>query len=140
MNIFAKMKIAFDKRRKERKLKRLKLYLPLYCKIHGVTLGDRQGALAQTRAGDRLQAVHVPQPNYPYNIYIYSIPLNRVLGYLQEDLSEKLVKAFGENFCRDAVAENLTGEGYDYFGCNICIFDRMSYIDGEINFQALRGE
>ncbi len=124
MNIFArvkrKLKIAGIKRR----CKIADLSFPIFCKAHGVKNVNYQGALAQTRIGDRLQIVHVPLPNYPQNVYVYSIPLNRLLGYLHKRLAEKLVYAFGKHFCLDAVVENRTGgtKTYPTFGCNLRVF------------------
>lgn len=142
MQIWTNIKTKWLEWRKKRRLKRLKLYFPIYCKIHGVSNADFQGALAQSRAGDRLQVVHVPLPDYPNNVYVYSIGLNRVLGRLQNEFSQKLVRAFGANFCRDAVIENITGGApmYELMGCNICIFDSMEYMQEQTDFSALRGE
>ena len=142
MHIWTKFKTKWLAWKTQQRLKRLKLYFPIYCKIHGVSTADRQGALAQSRAGDRLQAVHIPLPDKPHNVYVYSIGLNRVLGNLQESFSKKLVKAFGPGFCRDAVIENITGGApmYELNGCNICIFNSMEYMQGETDYRALRGD
>lgn len=64
--------------------KKYDLRFPVCCKAHGVSFADRQGALAQSRSGDELQLVQVPLENYPQNVYIYSIELNRILGYLEK--------------------------------------------------------
>lgn len=72
--------------------RRLGLEFPLFCKVHGVKAPDFQGALAQSRAGDGLQLVHVPLETRPENVYVYSIELNRILGRLESGLSEKLVR------------------------------------------------
>ena len=139
MQIWTNLQTKWKIWRKNRKLKRLKLSLPVYCKIHGVTKADRQGALAQTRPGDKLQVVHVPLENFPENAYVYSIPLNRVLGYLHTGLADKLLQVFGKNFCLDAVVENRTGgeKTDEFLGCNICIFDATTYMEEEKDFQHL---
>ena len=105
-------------------MKALKLYFPVYCKVHGVSCADRQGAITQSRAGDKLQIVHLPTPEHPYNVFVYSITLNRVL-----------------EFCRDAIIENITGGApmYEMKGCNICIFNSAAFLNDEIDFQALHG-
>ena len=124
------------------RLRKSGLSFPLYCKIHGVKNAEKQGGLAQTRAGDNLQVVHVPIENYPFNAYVYSIPLNRTLGYLDEGLSKRLVYLFGKGFCRDAVVENITGgaeKGMKYFGCNIRILQTMTMMQDCEDFSALRG-
>ena len=71
------------------------LQFPIYCKLHGVKKSTRQGSLAQSHEEDGLQLVHVPLQDYPHNVYAYSIPLNRVLGYLDKELAEQLVAEFG---------------------------------------------
>ena len=75
--------------------KKYDLRFPVCCKAHGVSFADRQGALAQSRSGDELQLVQVPLENYPQNVYIYSIELNRILGYLEKNLSDRLTSVFG---------------------------------------------
>ncbi len=125
MGIFA----YFKRKSYERRLKKSDITFPLYCKAHGVKQPDRQGAIVQSKAGDRLQVVHVPLKRFPYNTYIYNVELNRVLGYVHETLAKKLVYVFGEGFCRDAVVEQITGaEEYKYHGCNLQIFESMAYM------------
>ena len=122
--------------------KEQKIAFPVYCKIHGVKRRDAQGALAQSREGDKLQLVHIPIKDYPYNVYVYSVPLNRVLGYLESKLSQKLVNVFGEGFCRDGEITTLTGGmrmGYQYMGCNICILKTMRYMQNCEDFSHLYG-
>ena len=117
----------------------LGLSFPLYCKAHGVK--QYQGAIVQSVQGDELQIVHRAKHGFPYNVYVYSKPLNRVLGYLDEYLSKKLVKLFGKGFCRDAFVETITGGGaYPYYGCNIRILESMSLMEDCEDFSALRGE
>ena len=138
MNVFALWKNRIRRFFYERKRKALGLFFPLFCKVHGVKNADFQGALAQTRAGDRLQYVHVPVEKYPHNVYVYSVTLNRVLGYLDKDLSKRLIKLFKKGFCRDAVAENRTGGGeYKYFGCNIRLLETADMMEG-CDISALR--
>ena len=124
MNIFARVKRKLKIAQIKRRCKIADLSFPIFCKTHGVKNVLYQGALAQTRTGDRLQIVHVPLREYPHNVYVYSIPLNRILGYLQKELAERLVYAFGGNFCLDAVVENRTGgtEPHPIFGCNLRLF------------------
>lgn len=123
-----------------RKCKRLNLAFPLFCKVHGVKNADRQGAITQSQSGDRLQLVHVPKENYPHNVFVYSIPLNRVLGYLDKRLSEKLVKLFKKGFCIDGVIENITGETHAVRGCNLRVFDTCTMMSEVQDFSHLRGE
>ncbi len=123
-----------------KRLNKSGLQFPLYCKAHGVKHEDRQGAIAQSRAGDQLQLVHVPLPDYPHNVYVYNIAVNRVIGYLDEALAIKLVYLFGKGFCRDGMIEAVTGgEPYKYFGCNLKIFNSAEFFKEEKDFAFLRG-
>ena len=120
MNIISFFKQLFYKQR----LKKSGLRFPIHCKIHGVRLPDRQGALAQSRIGDRLQLVHSAEKGYPFNVYVYNVELNRILGYLDAVLAEKLVYVCGKGLCLDGRIEKLTGGAeYQYIGCNILILD-----------------
>ena len=137
MKIFHAIKNLLYKRR----LKRCGLSFPVHTKIHGVKAADRQGALAQSRSGDNLQIVHVPLPDYPFNVYVYSITLNRVLGYLDSTLAEQLVYLFKKDFCRDAALETISGgpPKYTYFGASIRIYETAILIVDD-SFEHLRGE
>ena len=120
MQIFSFFKHIFYKQR----LKKSRLTFPLLCKIHGVKSAERQGGLAQSRIGDKLQLVHHPEKEYPFNVYVYSVELNRILGYLDPILAEKLVYVFGKGVCLDGKIDKITGgTNPQYFGCNIQIFD-----------------
>ena len=123
-----------------RKCEKLGIYFPILCKAHGVTFSDRQGALAQSHAGDKLQLVHVAKENHPFNVYVYSIPLNRILGYLEKGLSKKLVKLFKKGFCLDGAIEKITGETHSVFGCNLRIFDTQTMMSNVHDFSHLHGE
>ncbi len=140
MGMFAYFKRKIKQRAYERKKRKYGLSFPLYCKAHGVKRAEYQGAIAQSRAGDKLQLIHRPENDYPYNVYIYSVELNRILGYLHETLAYKLVSVFGEEFCRDAVVKEITGGGeYKYRGCNIEIFQTMEYMkDSQADLPYLR--
>ena len=117
------------------------LSFPLYCKIHGVSKPAYQGAIVQSRQGDTLQIVHRAMDDCPYAVFVYSKSINRVLGFLDEYLSKKLIKLFGKDFCRDAEIENITGGGaYPYYGCNIRILESMTYMEDCEDFSVLHGE
>jgi len=113
-----------------RRCNRCGLEFPIFCKIRGVSSSDRQGALAQSRPKDRLQLVHVPLEAFPFNVYVYSIELNRILGYIEKSLSQKLVFVFGKGFCLDGEIAKMTGGPplYSFFGCNIQIFSTTSFM------------
>lgn len=122
-------------------MKKYRLRFPVYCRVHGVKTPDRQGAVAQSMAGDRLQLVHVPQEGYPFNIFVYNIELNRVLGYLDGNFSKKLVKTFGKGMCLDGIVENLTGGApYKYRGCNLRVYDTKFMMEEIEDLSHLYGE
>ena len=123
------------------KKRRLKLEFPLFCKVKGVKNPAYQGAIAQSENGDQLQLVHVPSEEYPFEVFVYSVTLNRVLGYLESELSQKLLKLWGENFCRDGIVYRIVGGGkLKYYGCQILIFETMEMMSHVEDFSHLRGE
>ncbi len=140
MCIFTYLKNRISKWLYQCKCKRLKLSFPIPCKVHGVKTATGQGAIAQSKSGDKLQLVHLPKENYPNNVYVYSIPLNRILGYLDEGLSQKLVKLFGKEFCSDGVIEKITGKNHTVRGCNLRIFDTRTMMSNVHDFSHLHGE
>ena len=123
-----------------RRLKKSGLSFPIRTKINGVSSPDRQGALVQSAKGDDLQIVHTPLKKYPHNTYIYSISLNRVLGYLDKELSQKLQYLFGDGFCLDGEIREILGgpPDYDYFGCNILVYDTKELLNDLDDFSHLR--
>ena len=117
------------------------MHFPVRCNLHGVSAQELQGALAQSEALDELQIVHCPTPQTPLRVLAYSVPLNRILGYLHEELSEKLIYALGEGFCRDGeIASRTGGKDGEYYGCNIRIFESMEFMSEYEDFQHLYGE
>ncbi len=143
MHIFSFFKQLFYKQR----LKKSRLVFPIRCKAHGVSSLERQGALAQSRKKDRLQLVHCATDGYPFNVYIYNIELNRIIGYLEEVLAEKLVYVFGKGFCLDGSIIKLTGGKHTsshnkdvsthYIGCNLEIYDTASMMESCEDFSHL---
>ena len=114
----------------ENELDRLGLIFPLFCKVHAVKSPDHQGAIAQSRVGDHLLIVHTPTEDHPFCTSVYSITLNRVLGFIDEDLAEKLIFAFGTEFCRDGEVEQITGGApYKYLGCNLRLLDTQDFME-----------
>lgn len=95
----------------------------------------------QTEPGDELQFVHVPLKAYPHNTYAYSVSLNRVLGYLDEDTAKKLLYVFGEGFCLDGEIKTLIGgEPYKYIGAIVRVYDSKTMMSDIDDFNPLRGE
>ena len=145
MNIFARIRENRQRNNEEkayaRRLAQTGLHFPFLSKIHGVKSKERQGALAQSRVRDKLQLVHAPTEKYKFSVSVYSIPLNRVLGYLEEEISEKLVYLFGEGFCKDGEIERLTGGApYKYIGCLVRVLDTQFYMEDCEDFSHLYGE
>ena len=136
MGIWAKFKRFFY-----RLLRGKKLQFPIYCKLRGVKKPVRQGALAQCKADDGLQLVHVPLKDYPHNVYAYSIPLNRILGYLEEDLAKDLIAELGEEFCVDGRIREMLGgpPKYKYYGCAIRIYNTKTFMASVEDFTSLHG-
>ena len=123
MSVFSYIKEYLIERKRRRRLHAAVGEFPVLTKLCGVKAADTQGALAQSAEGDGLQLVHIPLPDYPHNVYVYSIPLNRILGYLDERLANALVSCFGEGFCLDGELIRVTGgTPYPYFGGEILIF------------------
>ncbi len=122
------------------KKRRLKLKFPLYAKVKGVKNPSYQGALAQSKDGDKLQLVQVPSEEYPFDVFVYNVNLNRVLGFLDEELGQKLAKLWGKEFCRDGVIYRIVGGGnLKYFGCRILIFETMEMMKNVEDFSSLHG-
>lgn len=136
MSIRAYFKNLFYNRR----LKKSGLRFPVACKLRGVSAQDLQGAIIQSQPLDELQIVHCPSAEYPFGVAVYSIPLNRLLGYLDEGLSKKLVYVFGKGFCRDGeIIKRTGGTGGEYYGCNIRIFESMEMMKDCEDFSHLHG-
>ena len=134
MSIFTylreKRKIKAESQGYEMRLHRLGLFFPLFCKVHAVKSPDHQGAIAQSRVGDHLLIVHTPTEERPFCTSVYNITLNRVLGFIDEELSEKLTLAFGKEFCRDGEVEQITGGApYKYLGCNLRLMDTQDFLE-----------
>ncbi len=140
MRIFTYLKNRIRKFFYRNRCKKLNLAFPIACKVHGVKIPANQGAIAQSKSGDRLQLVHLPRENFPCNVYVYSIPLNRILGYLDEGLSKNLVKLFGKDFCIDGAIEKITGENHPIRGCNLRIYDTREMMSEICDFTHLHGE
>ena len=106
------------------------LAFPIFCKLHAVKSPDHQGGIIQSRIGDKLLIVHTPNAERPYCTSVYNISLNRVLGFIEDELAERLTKAFGENFCRDGEVEQITGgPPYKYYGCNVRVMESQHFVE-----------
>ena len=124
MNFLRKILIPF-------RLWRRGISLPCQTRVFGSSNLNAQGALAQSREGDLLQVVHTPTERHAYNVYVYSIELNRVLGYLDKDLAKSLVSIFGNGFCLDAQIDEIIGSDAktDPFVADIVIFKTTTFME-----------
>lgn len=140
MSICEKIKIKFKNCVRAYRKHIYGLEFPIYCKVHGVRTCDRQSAIVQCASGDRLQLVHVPQKHYPFNMFVYNVELNRVLGYLDHSFSKKLVKTLGKGICIDGIIENVTGgTPFKYRGCNIRVYETSFMMSDTDDFSHLHG-
>lgn len=123
MNFLRKIFIPF-------RLWRRGISLPLLTTVYGVSNPNSQGALAQSRVDDQLQIVHTPTERHKHNVYVYSIELNRILGYIEKELAKGLVAVFGNGFCLDAVIEEIVGgtNETDPFGAQIIVLQSTSFM------------
>ena len=113
---------------------------PISCKVFGVKMGNRQSLLAQSRAGDKLQIVNPKDPAYAHRVFVYSVPLNCILGCVEQELADKLIQLFGKGFCRDGDITKITGGApYKYYGCVIRILESREFMKGWKNFSSLHG-
>ena len=92
----------------------LGLEFPLEDKLFDCRHADFQGALAQSRESDELQIVHADLGDNNFAAYVYSIPLNRIIGKLGRQLTQDLLRVFKDE------------DGF--FRCEIRIFDRASFM------------
>ena len=133
-----KRQIKKEEKAYTRRLSESGLSFPVFCKLHAVTSLSHQGAIAQSREGDDLQIVHTPTDGFLTRVSVYSISLNRTLGFLEDSLSEKLIFLFGHGFCRDGEIEKITGgPPHPYFGCNIRILDTKEFLNEYEDFSHL---
>ncbi|MDY4894898.1 MAG: hypothetical protein SO532_03315, partial [Candidatus Borkfalkiaceae bacterium] len=72
----------------------LGLEFPLEDKLFDCRHADFQGALAQSRENDELQIVHADLGDNNFAAYVYSIPLNRIIGKLGRQLAQDLLRVF----------------------------------------------
>lgn len=110
-----------------------KLYLKIRCFFLGISFpledrlfccsdADRQGALAQSRAGDCLQIVHI-RVNDKFAAIVYNIPLNRIIGCTGKQLTQDLLRIFKNGFCLDGEIAGISKDGNGKLQCAIRIFN-----------------
>ena len=111
-------------------LKRLLLGIsfPFPCRLKNDVSVEFCGARHQSREGDELQIVHLHSPEAPLAVFVYSVPLNRVLGQLTKHASQTLIKAFGKGFCVDGELHARIQDGED-FRIELLVFNRQSLMN-----------
>ena len=106
------------------------LRFPLIANVFGISRTDEQGALLQSRVDDKLQIVHTPSERFPNRVLVYSIELNRILGYIDRSIAKDLIFVLGENFCVDGeIAELYEGT---IVGCAVLIYETTSFMKDDI--------
>lgn len=107
--------------------KRLFLHVsfPYVCRLRDDQNPAFRGARFAAREGDELQIVHLPSAETPHAVFVYSVPLNRVLGQLSKRSAETLVKLFGKNFCADGELHARKEKDGD-FHVELLVFNRLS--------------
>ena len=63
----------------------------------------------------------LPLKDYPHNVYAYSIPLNRILGYLEEDLAKVLSERNDITAILDVTWPEPPVEGHPFYSLPNCI-------------------
>lgn len=106
----------------------LGLEFPLEDRLFDCRHADFQGALAQSRKSDELQIVHADLGDNNFAAYVYSIPLNRIIGKLGRQLTQDLLRVFKKGFCLDGEISMIGKDEDGFFRCEIRIFDRASFM------------
>lgn len=100
--------------------------LPAYTKIVGVSFGDRQTYIKESRESDPLIIRHAPTNEYPNAAEVINERTGRTLGHINKDFAAALLSEFGNGFVLKGIIKNITGGTPDapHFGCNIEIMRR----------------
>lgn len=108
-------------------LKRLLLGIsfPYACRLRDDKNFTFRSARFESQEGDELQIVHLQNPELPHSVFVYSVPLNRVLGQLTERSAKTLISLFGKGFCVDGELHARMRLGED-FRIELLVFDRQS--------------
>ena len=101
---------------------------PIHTKVAGVSFGNRQAVVKESRAGDPLIIKHTPSNEYPSAAAIYNGRTGRALGHVQADLAEKFRSAFGNGYVLNGKITEITGgtPATPNYGCNILITSKKT--------------
>jgi hypothetical protein len=97
--------------------------LPVHTKVVGVSFGDRQERIKQSKVGDTLIIKHTPTQDFPTAAEVINARTGQSLGHIQKQLAAALLSSFGNGFILDGVISDITGGTPDapHYGCNIKI-------------------
>lgn len=95
--------------------------LPAFTKIVGVSFGDRQSYIKESREGDPLIIKHAPTNEYPNAAAVINARTGQMLGHINKDFAASLLSSFGNGFALEGVIKDITGGTPDapHLGCNI---------------------
>lgn len=100
--------------------------LPAFTKVVGVSFGDRQAYIKESREGDPLIIKHAPTNDYPNAAAVINKRTGNTLGHINKDFAAALLSEFGNGFILKGIIKDITGGTPDapHFGCNIEIMRR----------------
>ena len=95
--------------------------LPAFTKVVGVSFGDRQAYIKESREGDPLIIKHAPTSEYPNAAAVINARTGQMLGHINKDFAASLLSSFGNDFAFEGVIKDITGGTPDapHLGCNI---------------------
>lgn len=95
--------------------------LPAFTKVVGVSFGDRQAYIKESREGDPLIIKHAPTSEYPNAAAVINARTGQMLGHINKDFAASLLSSFGNGFALEGVIKDITGGTPDapHLGCNI---------------------
>ena len=103
----------------------LPVQFPYACRLCDDQNPDFKSARSQSREGDELQIVHLPDEANPLGVFVYNVSINLVIGCLTKHSAQRLIKAFGKGFCVDGEVLVWIAERDD-FRVDVLVFDKQS--------------
>lgn len=117
------------------------LKMPLTTPLYGFKYPDFQGAILQSQTGDEVQIVHLKSKERPYDVLVYSIELNRILGYVDYSLAKSLVAVFKNGFCLDGKITDKYVYDANFTACEITVYPTTTYMEPHLqDLSFLHGE
>lgn len=95
---------------------------PIFTKAVGVTFGNCQTSIRESKIGDALIIKHAPTTEYPDSTDIINARTGERVGRIKADLAQEFLTAFDRGFVLDGEIADITGgsDGQNY-GCNVKI-------------------